>query len=708
MFKTGRQAGILSMSAQNDNVLIAQSRNVLLTGSGWRGGIRNISHDPTGPRPADRSEESQEGADHPASSCRRDRANRTTYPPIAGKAEKGGRPGGGPRAAGKTIQPQAGGEEPGPGDGDPGAGKVSRVRSHAGQRVSEQASPDHGQPRNGKGVDDRSAAVAASETESDEDPPVAPEAVAMRRTGAMGHQRAPVAGRARTEAVSDQHDRRRHQPATCALCAARLDRGKYASAVELFGAAWTSPQLLHRQGEPVSNRSEDCARCQRTAARRTGTAAAHADWTGAVGDGNRLDRSAFAAGQGTSGTKFSDGAGPSGERPAGGRSKDFGGSECLSGNGVHPLVEPDSGCRGRHRCGCTSSACQEPFAAGLVELCGKQRSGHWLYHPVRQPDLPHCPRRYSCRSARCTGADRGAVGWVHGRAFPRSLRASEPMFSAPQSSGASQEAQKARPRPATEESVDEELSLHPSRQSCSFRCSGETDWVGRAEAARRSSRFLYSKPPLQSFTKVICARKAKPSEGTPQGPVDRGLAAVYFGANSVASALNLPQERGLPKNHPHFKPYLSILHSKQDISTLRTIGHFYFALTAEGWGLGARGWCNGRVKVILFGASGMVGQGALRECLIDPEVQAVLSIGRSAIGRQHPKLQQLLHQNFLDYSDVEDRLAGFDACFFCLGVSSAGMSEERYSHVTYDIALAAGRTLARLNPSMTFIYVSGM
>jgi hypothetical protein len=104
----------------------------------------------------------------------------------------------------------------------------------------------------------------------------------------------------------------------------------------------------------------------------------------------------------------------------------------------------------------------------------------------------------------------------------------------------------------------------------------------------------------------------------------------------------------------------------------------------------------------------MVGQGALRECLIDPEVQAVLSIGRSAIGRQHPKLQQLLHQNFLDYSDVEDRLAGFDACFFCLGVSSAGMSEERYSHVTYDIALAAGRTLARLNPSMTFIYVSGM
>jgi uncharacterized protein YbjT (DUF2867 family) len=112
--------------------------------------------------------------------------------------------------------------------------------------------------------------------------------------------------------------------------------------------------------------------------------------------------------------------------------------------------------------------------------------------------------------------------------------------------------------------------------------------------------------------------------------------------------------------------------------------------------------------VILFGASGMVGQGVLRECLLDDGVDSVLSVGRSAIGRQHRKLLELLHENFLDYSDVEDRLAGFDACFFCLGVSSAGMSEERYTRVTYDIALAAARTLARLNPGMTFIYVSGM
>jgi hypothetical protein len=149
----------------------------------------------------------------------------------------------------------------------------------------------------------------------------------------------------------------------------------------------------------------------------------------------------------------------------------------------------------------------------------------------------------------------------------------------PKSSGARQEAQETRLGPATEESVDEELLLHQSRQGSSFGDPCETHRVGRAEAARPSSRSLYAKPPLGNFTQVSWAIKAKPSEGTPQGPVDRGLAAVYFGANSVASALNLPQQRDLPKNHSHSKPDLSTSPSKQDIPTLRTIGHFYFALT---------------------------------------------------------------------------------------------------------------------------------
>ena len=111
--------------------------------------------------------------------------------------------------------------------------------------------------------------------------------------------------------------------------------------------------------------------------------------------------------------------------------------------------------------------------------------------------------------------------------------------------------------------------------------------------------------------------------------------------------------------------------------------------------------------MILFGATGMVGQGVLRECLLDPDVNNVLSIVRSPSGRQHAKLRELVHRDFFDFSGLEDQLSGYDACFFCLGVSSAGMSEEKYRHITYDLTVGAAATLARLNPNMTFIYISG-
>jgi uncharacterized protein YbjT (DUF2867 family) len=113
------------------------------------------------------------------------------------------------------------------------------------------------------------------------------------------------------------------------------------------------------------------------------------------------------------------------------------------------------------------------------------------------------------------------------------------------------------------------------------------------------------------------------------------------------------------------------------------------------------------MKVILFGATGMVGQGVLRECLLDPGVESVLAVGRSPTGQQHSKLREIVHDDFLDYSSIESQLAGYDACFFCLGVSSVGMAEERYRHLTHDITLAAATTLAKLNPRMVFIYVTG-
>jgi len=113
------------------------------------------------------------------------------------------------------------------------------------------------------------------------------------------------------------------------------------------------------------------------------------------------------------------------------------------------------------------------------------------------------------------------------------------------------------------------------------------------------------------------------------------------------------------------------------------------------------------VNVILFGATGMVGRGVLRECLLDAEVTKVLSIGRSSTGQKHEKLRELLHKDFTDFSALERELTGYDACFFCLGVSSAGMNEADYARVTYDFTLAAARVLAKANPQMTFIYVSG-
>jgi uncharacterized protein YbjT (DUF2867 family) len=112
-------------------------------------------------------------------------------------------------------------------------------------------------------------------------------------------------------------------------------------------------------------------------------------------------------------------------------------------------------------------------------------------------------------------------------------------------------------------------------------------------------------------------------------------------------------------------------------------------------------------RVILFGATGMVGQGALRECLLDPGVERVLTVGRSATGQTHEKLRELVHADLTDYSRISGELAGYDACFFCLGVSSAGMSEADYRRVTVDIAVAAARTLVQENQGMTFIFVSG-
>ncbi len=113
------------------------------------------------------------------------------------------------------------------------------------------------------------------------------------------------------------------------------------------------------------------------------------------------------------------------------------------------------------------------------------------------------------------------------------------------------------------------------------------------------------------------------------------------------------------------------------------------------------------MNVLIFGATGMVGQGVLRECLLDPGVERVVAVGRSATGVRHEKLREVVRPDVSDLSAVEAELTGSDACFLCLGVSAVGMSEQRYTKMTHDLALSVAKTLVRLDPGITFVYVSG-
>jgi uncharacterized protein YbjT (DUF2867 family) len=115
-----------------------------------------------------------------------------------------------------------------------------------------------------------------------------------------------------------------------------------------------------------------------------------------------------------------------------------------------------------------------------------------------------------------------------------------------------------------------------------------------------------------------------------------------------------------------------------------------------------------KIRAIITGATGMVGEGVLHECLHHPDVESVLSISRRSCGVRHEKLKEILHEDFSDFSALGGELTGYNAGFLCMGVSSVGMSEERYRHLTYDLTMALARTLAKLNPDMTICYVSGM
>ena len=114
-----------------------------------------------------------------------------------------------------------------------------------------------------------------------------------------------------------------------------------------------------------------------------------------------------------------------------------------------------------------------------------------------------------------------------------------------------------------------------------------------------------------------------------------------------------------------------------------------------------------KIRAIITGATGMVGEGVLHECLAHPGVEQVLVTNRKPVGVEHPKLKEIIHADFLNLAPIESQLQNYNACFFCLGVSSVGMKEAEYHHLTYDLTMHVAQTLVRLNPAMVFCYVSG-
>ncbi len=114
-----------------------------------------------------------------------------------------------------------------------------------------------------------------------------------------------------------------------------------------------------------------------------------------------------------------------------------------------------------------------------------------------------------------------------------------------------------------------------------------------------------------------------------------------------------------------------------------------------------------KIKAVITGATGMVGEGVLHECLLHPAVESILVMNRKSCGVSHPKLTEIIHSDFFDLSTIDSQLSGYNACFFCAGVSSVGMKEPEYTKVTYDLTLSFAKTLSKLNPDMTFCYVSG-
>ncbi len=316
----------------------------------------------------------------------------------------------------------------------------------------------------------------------------------------MGYQRARLAGRPRPKAVLDQHDRRCDQPPAGALCAARFDRREHASAGELSGKARQAAELLHRQGELFAT-SPKTKRGELAGKDRSG-AAAYADRARAEGTGYRMDWRAFAAGQRTRRTWIWHGPGSSGEGLAGSQSQDARTSQCLSGERVLAVVEQTltvlpAFADNAHR----PLGKEHSLAASLSHVETRQVANDYTIrfenklYQIQRADI----RRWF---ARRPGARRTASRWHVGGAIPRSLSGGDRMCASPQSGSAKPAAP--RPRKTVQRKSDWMKNFHLGKNDDRRQ---NLHAVGWAKPARPSSRLLYARPPLQSFTRINLLEK---------------------------------------------------------------------------------------------------------------------------------------------------------------------------------------------------------
>src|SRR3954447_26667606 len=312
------------MSPQSDNVLFVPNRNVLLTEARWGVGNGPTPDDTEGARPAGRAEESPKEADHATGSGSRDGSQRAASTSHAEEPETAWRQSGCACRTRASLEPQNRGRSAVQSDRNPQPGGVSRIWTDFGGRVLGQATRCACKSRNRAGLDDVGQAVASEAQARRQSLHLATTAQPFRRTGAMGYQRARLAGRPRPEAVFDQHDRRRYQPHAGAFRGARLDGREHALVGELSGTERKTLELLHRQSHAVRQYAQNETR--RVSRQRSCRAACHPDWTCAERAGHRVDRRAFAPGQRTRGARVWHGTGSAGQGLASGPCQDARGS----------------------------------------------------------------------------------------------------------------------------------------------------------------------------------------------------------------------------------------------------------------------------------------------------------------------------------------------------------------------------------------------